>query len=55
MSGEQVEPRGPGIVIKPQTDPTYPWEVRVTEGVLDVMVSGMTESLTIVHMDNCSG
>ncbi len=32
VSGEQVKRRGPGFVIKPQTDPSYPWEVEGYRG-----------------------
>lgn len=53
--GEQVERRGPGFVIKPQTDPPNAWEGEGSSGVVDVMVSGMTESPTSVHMKHCSG
>lgn len=53
--GSRCSEGGLALSLSPtQIHPT-PERLRVTGGVVDVRISGMTESLTNVHMKHCSG
>lgn len=53
--GSRWSEGGLALSLSPRQIHSTPGRLRVTEGVVDVMVSGMTESLTSAHMKHYSG